>query len=111
MQSMLSVTINGDRIDGKDGQDIFQNALFRLIEICGEKQVIDADKENTCISTTKEGLKYGPREVYNPKNERWYYVSYNHGNGSMGKLGKADFLERLAERLPDVSLKVKVMRL
>lgn len=94
----LKVTINGSIINGKNGQEIFQNSLLRLVSICGENEVISADKEGNCIS------KNNLRRQVKPKKIDKYYISTHHGN-----TGKASFLKKLNEHLSNVILDAEVL--
>lgn len=94
----LSVYINNSIVSRKNGQDIFQNSLLLLVDICGEDKVISADIERNCIS--RETLR---RQVH-PKKIGNYYISTHHGNS-----GKASRLNKLNERLNDVSIVARAL--
>lgn len=96
--SNLIVKINGSIIAGKNGQHIFENSLIKLVSICGEKAVINSDRERNCISTTNL------RHQVKPKKVGKFYISTSHGNP-----GKASRLNKLNERLIDASLYAEVL--
>ena len=89
----LIVKINGSTINGENGQEVFQNSLLKLIDICGEDAVISADLEGNCISTEKLRRQVKPKKIGK------YYISINHGNPV-----KASHLDKLCSRLPDITI-------
>lgn len=95
----IIVFINGDKVLGASGQDVYQNSILKLIKICGEEQVLNADVNGNNVST--EGLR---REVL-PKPVGKYHFSTNHGNPK-----KVELLEKLSNRL-GASLKAELIEL
>ena len=79
---------NGEAIEHPTSQATFVEALLKLIKMRGEEQVLSADKEGACISTTPL------RDAVRPRWYGKYSISTNHGVPAKVKL-----LERITERL------------
>ena len=88
---------NGEAIERPTKLETFVEALLKLIEMLGEEQVIGADEEGSCISTTplRPGVQCRPYGNY--------FISTNHGTEVKKRL-----LDRVAERL-GVELRVEIV--
>lgn len=91
----IVVMPNNETVERPTSQDTFVEVLLKLIEMLGEEQVLRADEEEACISTTPL------RPAVRPRSYGKYSISTNHGVPA-----KVRLLERITARL-NVKLKIE----
>lgn len=97
-QTRLRVTMpNGERIEHHNATETFAEVLLKLIEMLGAEDVIRADEERLCISTSSFDMGRSFQQY-----DR-YYISKDYGTSR-----KKQLLERMASRL-SIQLQVEIV--